>query len=165
MAHTILIVWTFVTAAVTFLFGIWAAVSPYGAIWVGLMFVLSGLGLGGGMAFHLYKQRPQTSQSPRAVRRPGSIEQQMARASTTKPLPPRGSKRNTTTKQPARHQREQDQMRKVRVKSHKDPRITQRTTVRQQSTRERMKQGIRKLENTLPSYPGNKQRNLIERIT
>jgi len=54
MAPWILIAWTYFAAVVSLVVGLWAAIVPYGSIWVGIVLALQGIGLGFGISLYLW---------------------------------------------------------------------------------------------------------------
>jgi hypothetical protein len=67
MARTLLIIWTFIAAAITFNAGIWVALAPEGSIGMGIAFALMGLVLGGDMAVDIHVRHPSPSHVSRPV--------------------------------------------------------------------------------------------------
>jgi len=127
MARAAWIAWTFTAAAITFLFGILAAVVPYGSIWVGLMFVLLGLGLGGGMFLHLYEKRPQARQTSSPASLSGAVRQPTASASASRTQTTRSLEHKRTVKRASQHgpvRGHWREERKVRTRADKDPRTS-----------------------------------------
>lgn len=62
MTRWFLVVWTCFAAVASFAVGIWAAIVPYGSIWVGTLLALVGIGLVLGIG--LYVRGEASSRSP-----------------------------------------------------------------------------------------------------